>query len=111
MATHSSILAWRIPWTEEPGRLRSMGLQESDMTERLNKVKVVAPLPSLLPRALNPAPIQPTLKRTQASFSHGAESRSIVGHSPALGLILHGSLHHSFSAAKGPSWFAAEPLL
>ena len=28
MATHSSILAWRIPWTEEPGGLQSMGLQE-----------------------------------------------------------------------------------
>ena len=27
MATHSCILAWRIPWTEEPGRLQSMGLQ------------------------------------------------------------------------------------
>ena len=27
MATHSIILAWRIPWTEEPGRLQSMGLQ------------------------------------------------------------------------------------
>ena len=27
MATHSSILAWRIPWTEEPGKLQSMGLQ------------------------------------------------------------------------------------
>ena len=27
MATHSSILDWRIPWTEEPGELRSMGLQ------------------------------------------------------------------------------------
>ena len=27
MATYSSILAWRIPWTEEPGRLQSMGLQ------------------------------------------------------------------------------------
>ena len=27
MATHSSILLWRIPWTEEPGRLQSMGLQ------------------------------------------------------------------------------------
>ena len=27
MATHSSILAWRIPWTREPGRLQSMGLQ------------------------------------------------------------------------------------
>ena len=27
MATHSSVLAWRIPWTEEPGELQSMGLQ------------------------------------------------------------------------------------
>ena len=27
MATHSSIVAWRIPWTEEPGGLQSMGLQ------------------------------------------------------------------------------------
>ena len=36
MATHSSILAWRIPWTEEPGGLQSMGSQEPDMTERLN---------------------------------------------------------------------------
>ena len=32
MATHSSILAWRIPWTEEPGRLQSIGFQESDTT-------------------------------------------------------------------------------
>ena len=32
MATHSSILAWRIPWTEEPGRLHSVGLKESDTT-------------------------------------------------------------------------------
>ena len=30
MATHSSILAWRIPWTEESGRLQSVGSQESD---------------------------------------------------------------------------------
>ena len=29
MATHSSILAWRIPWTEEPGELRSMGSQRA----------------------------------------------------------------------------------
>ena len=35
MATHFSILAWRIPWTKESGRLQSMGLQESDMTEQL----------------------------------------------------------------------------
>ena len=32
MVTHSSILAWRIPWTEEPGGLQSMGLQESVTT-------------------------------------------------------------------------------
>ena len=32
MATHSSILPWTIPWTEEPGRLQFMRLQESDMT-------------------------------------------------------------------------------
>ena len=32
MATHSGILAWRIPWTEEPGGLQSMGSQESDTT-------------------------------------------------------------------------------
>ena len=32
MATHSSILAWKILWTEEPGRLQSMGLQESYIT-------------------------------------------------------------------------------
>ena len=32
MATHSSILAWRIPLTEEPGRLQSMGSQELDTT-------------------------------------------------------------------------------
>ena len=36
MATHSSILAWEIPWTEEPGRLQSTGSQESDTTEHLN---------------------------------------------------------------------------
>ena len=32
MATHSGIFAWRIPWTEEPGGLQSVGLQESDTT-------------------------------------------------------------------------------
>ena len=36
MATHSSILAWQIPWMERPGRLQSMGRKESDMTERLH---------------------------------------------------------------------------
>ena len=35
LATHSSNLAWKIPRTEEPGRLQSMGCKGSDMTERL----------------------------------------------------------------------------
>ena len=33
MKTHSVILAWRIPWTEEPGGLKSMGRKKSDTTE------------------------------------------------------------------------------
>ena len=36
MAIHSRILAWRIPRTEEPGRLQSMGSQESEMSEQLS---------------------------------------------------------------------------
>ena len=38
MATHSSILAWRIPWTEEPGRLQSIGSQRvvQSQTEAIN---------------------------------------------------------------------------
>ena len=35
MAPHSSTLAWRIPWTEEPGGLQYVGLRGSDTTERL----------------------------------------------------------------------------
>ena len=36
MATHSSILAWKIPWMEEPGRATVHRVTESDMTERLH---------------------------------------------------------------------------
>ena len=36
MAPHSSTFAWKIPWMEEPGGLQSMGLLESDTTERLH---------------------------------------------------------------------------
>ena len=47
MATHSSILAWKMPWTEKPGKLQSMGSQELDMTEQLNSSRRV---PILVPR-------------------------------------------------------------
>ena len=40
MATHSSTVARKIPWTEEPGGLQSVGSQESDTTERLNQQTV-----------------------------------------------------------------------
>ena len=51
MATHSSILAWRIPWTEEPGGLQSMGSQKSqtwlsNFTFYLNKSEGTQPHPS-----------------------------------------------------------------
>ena len=36
MATHSSNLAWEIPWTEEPGRLQSIGHKALDTTEHLS---------------------------------------------------------------------------
>ena len=41
MATHSSILAWRIPWTEVPGGLQPVGSQELDMTENLGQRTVI----------------------------------------------------------------------
>ena len=54
MTTHFSILSWRIPWTEEPGGLKSMGLQESDM-----------------PLATKPPPIPEHLSNTQySSINH-----------------------------------------
>ena len=37
MATHSSMLAWEISWTEEPVRLQAVGLKEWDTTERLTR--------------------------------------------------------------------------
>ena len=42
MATHCSILAWRIPWTEEPGRLQSMGGKELDTTEYACRKRVIS---------------------------------------------------------------------
>ena len=38
MATHSSVLAWQIPWTEEPAGYSPWGCNESDTTERLHLV-------------------------------------------------------------------------
>ena len=40
MAAHSCVLAWRMPWTEEPGGLRSLGPTESDTTEHSQTYKM-----------------------------------------------------------------------
>ena len=53
MAVHSSILAWRISWTEEPGGLQSMGLQELDMTEQLTFTFIIYNTPFPLDTLLN----------------------------------------------------------
>ena len=52
MATHSSILAWRIPWTEEPGGLQSMGSQRV----RHNRDSYFTYLKWLAPNCAFPAP-------------------------------------------------------
>ena len=58
MATHGSILASEIPWTEEPGGLQSMGSRELEMTKRLHKPlsptaeMLLNSLPEPLPRGL-----------------------------------------------------------
>ena len=51
MATHSSNLAWEIPWTEEPGGPQSMGLKELDLTERLTHL-ILHKLLSIVPCAI-----------------------------------------------------------
>ena len=43
-ATHSSILAWKIPWTEEPGRLQSLGSQSQTQLKRLSMVRHGIPI-------------------------------------------------------------------
>ena len=48
MTTHSSILVWRIPWTEEPRGLQSMGL-ESDIAEHNLRVDHFLPAPGHIP--------------------------------------------------------------
>ena len=45
MATHSSILTWKISWTEEPGQLQSMGSQRQDTTEPLSMQKCLIASP------------------------------------------------------------------
>ena len=58
MATHSSMLAWRIPWTEEPGGLRSIGSQR----HRHNRSDLAHTCPALKEYRMLAAPISQFLK-------------------------------------------------
>ena len=66
MATHSSILAWRIPWTEELGGLQSTGRKESDTTERLQFHLVV----QWLRLPLLGAPVQSLVGELRSCMPH-----------------------------------------
>ena len=69
MATHSSTLAWKIPWTEEPGRLQSMGLR------RVEHDRVLAHVPKEVERAPGKeSALNETLKRDSA----GQKSRGKI---------------------------------
>ena len=47
MAPHSSTLAWKIPWTEEPGRQQPMGFKESDTTELIHTYMALSAVPEI----------------------------------------------------------------
>ena len=65
MATRSSVLVWRMPWTEEPGGLQFMGSQESDTTGAAEhshtQLDLARGAPALDPEHLGRAPSAPTV--------------------------------------------------
>ena len=94
MTTHSSILAWEIPWTEEPGGLQSMGLPEADMTEQASWMASLRefPVSSVIPQHGHSSLALQSLRQLAnsylqtTSFVPGTQRRSINqgGEEPAL---------------------------
>ena len=85
MATHSNTLAWKSPWTEEPGGLQSLGCKESGIAEQLHFGKQAAPAPlklreplPLLPQGGSlPLPIQTFLNLASVlSLTNKASAKS-----------------------------------
>ena len=71
MATYSSVLAWRIPGTGEPGGLLSMGSQESDITEPLSTAQ-------LRPHSLDPNYAQKLTKGLKEEVENGTVLVSLL---------------------------------
>ena len=73
VATHSSILAWKIPWTEEPGRLQAMWSQRVDTTEQLSSHAcsnhwTIREVPEYLPFFLSVSDCKNVTDSRKASF-------------------------------------------
>ena len=77
MATHSSILAWRIPWTEEPGGLQSKGSQSQT---RLKQLKVLKQLKELkrLKEARTLLKEVPSITQFKAATSHKVSHHTVL---------------------------------
>ena len=93
MATHSSILAWRIPWTEEPGRLQAMGLQKvghNCMADMLNPLSwgwshVHAGCPAASLASSSKMPVETTLQSWQPKLSaYTATPPPVESHWPSV---------------------------
>ena len=74
MATHSSVLAWRIPWTEEPGGLQSMGLQRVGQGLARTTCKEVHQVLGRQKQRVNVAPALPLRRIQKKAPSVGSSS-------------------------------------
>ena len=95
IATHSSILAWRIPWTEEPGGLQYTGSQrgghkESDTTERLSLFQRMKLVTRLKPQFPNHCASERRHLYTQLASSHISRRRTLLSY-PKVGPLITGT--------------------
>ena len=89
MATHSGILAWRIHWTEEPGRLQSMGSQRvrHDLANRERDLGTLRPLSVVLGTVVTVSDL-PTRGEDEMDFQ--ANRQQSVGSGRASSTLFHG---------------------
>ena len=83
MATHSSILAWRIPWMEEPGRLQSTGVAKS--RTRLSYFTFTFSILTLCSKAIATPEVKPRSGAPRASFPPPLSLQSVCEECPCLG--------------------------
>ena len=114
MPTHSSVLAWKIPWTEEPGGLQSMGLQRVRHGWTTNTFTIPTGAPQgqgILPKHRGhqdrSLPLLALKPRTagQALISHTVEMRQILSISPAPSWAPKTGLPKLYHAHRSPADF------